>query len=113
MPSALWLEHERVELPVYAHEWIADQLFAAGLLTIDLAIAAADAGMEMKDATPYNVLVSKGRAVFCDVLTFVKRSASPLWPPYGQFQRNIACFSKDATVSSRRKCCPRCPGTDA
>jgi hypothetical protein len=89
MPSALWLEHERVELPVYAHEWIADQLFAAGLLTIDLAIAAADAGMEMKDATPYNVLVSKGRAVFCDVLTFVKRSASPLWPPYGQFQRNF------------------------
>lgn len=88
-PSALWLEHERFELPVYAHEWIADQLFAAGLLTIDLAIAAADAGMEMKDATPYNVLVTKGRAVFCDLLTFIKRSASPLWPPYGQFQRNF------------------------
>jgi 2-polyprenyl-3-methyl-5-hydroxy-6-metoxy-1,4-benzoquinol methylase len=86
---ALWLEHERVELAVYAHEWIADQLFAAGLLTIDLAIEAADGGLELKDATPYNVLMSKGRAVFCDVLTFVKRSASPLWPPYGQFQRNF------------------------
>ena len=88
-PGALWLEHERLELPAYPHEWIPDQLFAAGLLTIDLAIEAAASGLEMKDATPYNVLFSRGRAVFCDVLSFVDRAASELWLPYGQFQRTF------------------------
>jgi hypothetical protein len=87
--AALWLEHERIDLPAYPHEWIPDQLFAAGLLTIDLAIEAAGAGLEMKDATPYNVLFSRGRGVFCDVLSFVDRTAGELWLPYGQFQRTF------------------------
>lgn len=88
-PGALWLEHERIDCPAYPHEWIPEQLFAAGLLTIELAIEAAAAGFELKDATPYNVLFSRGKPVFCDVLSFVNRTASELWLPYAQFQRTF------------------------
>lgn len=88
-PGSLWLEHKRLDFPAYPHEWIPDQLYAAGQLTIRIALDAAATNLEVKDATPYNVLFDRGIPVFCDVLSFTPRRRSALWLPFAQFQRTF------------------------
>src|ERR1041385_511988 len=43
-------EHERVPFPSYPYEWPAEMLHTAGILTLDLALAALDEGFGIKDA---------------------------------------------------------------
>ena len=83
------LEHHCIPFPVYPHEWTPTMLYDAGLLTIDLAEDALSNGWNLKDATPWNVLYSDGRPVFCDVLSFEPRTVSGIWGPYAQFQRTF------------------------
>ena len=83
------LEHERIAFPVHAHEWTPGMLFDAGCLTLDLAEEALSEGWILKDATPWNVLFSKGRPIYCDLASFVPLPASALWMAYAQFQRTF------------------------
>ncbi len=83
------LEHHRIPFPVYPHEWPPSMLYDAGQLTIDLAEEALADGWILKDATPWNVLYSDGRPVFCDVLSFEPGNASGIWLAYAQFQRTF------------------------
>jgi SAM-dependent methyltransferase len=83
-------EHERVWFPSYPYEWPAEMLHAAGMLTIDLALAALEEGFGLKDATPYNVLFRGAQPVFVDVLSFERRNAlHPVWMAYAQFARTF------------------------
>jgi hypothetical protein len=57
----------------------------AALLTLDIAKAALDHGMVLKDATPYNIQFYKGKPIFIDTLSFEKYDESKPWVAYRQF----------------------------
>jgi len=85
----LWLEHEEVPFPCFAHEITALQLYDAGRLTLRLAIEAAEHGWILKDASAWNVLYSRGKPVFVDFLSFDAQAPSGTWIAYGQFVRHF------------------------
>ncbi|MCU1334821.1 MAG: Methyltransferase type 12 [Bryobacterales bacterium] len=89
-PEEALYEHERVPFPSYPYEWPAEMLHAAGVLTLDLALAALEDGYGLKDATPYNVLFRGPRPVFVDVLSFERRDpCDATWMAYAQFVRTF------------------------
>ncbi len=89
-PDEALYEHDRVTFPSYPYEWPAEMLQAAGLLTLDLALAALDEGFGLKDATPYNVLFRGPLPVLVDVLSFERRRpCDSTWMAYAQFVRTF------------------------
>jgi SAM-dependent methyltransferase len=83
-------EHERAPFANYAHEWSPEMLHAAGVLTIDLAVAGLADGIGLKDATPSNVMFWGAKPVFLDVLSFEDRDPhDPTWLPYAQLVRTF------------------------
>ncbi len=83
-------EHERVEFPSYPYEWPPEMLYAAGMLTLDMAQACLAEGYGLKDATPYNVLFRGSKPVFIDLLSFERRTPGDLvWKPHAQFCRTF------------------------
>ena len=88
--SDVILEHERVPVPSYPYEWPPEMLWAAGCLTLELAMASLADGYGLKDATPYNVLYRGSEPVFIDVPSFELRApGDPVWLAYGQFVRTF------------------------
>jgi len=85
----MWLEHVRVPFPVYPHEITALQLHDSALLTLAVALEAARNGWTLKDASAWNVLHSRGRAVFVDILSFEPSESTRMWRAYGQFVRHF------------------------
>ncbi len=84
------VEHSRVAFPTFPYEWPAEMLHAAGRLTLDLAEDFLDAGIGLKDATPYNVLFLGTRPVFVDLSSFELRDpGDPIWRAEGQFIRTF------------------------
>lgn len=84
------VEHDAVPFVSYPHEWPPEMLGEAGRLTLDLAKAAFAADVEMKDATPENVLFDGPRPVFVDALSFEKRNPrNPIWRAEAQFIRTV------------------------
>jgi hypothetical protein len=75
---------ERVSFISYPYEWCFSQLKDAALLTLRLQKTAIAHGMALKDATPYNVAFSNGRAVWIDTLSFEVLKPEP-WVAYAQF----------------------------
>ena len=53
--TAAVLRHERVPFVSYPYEWTFGMLRDAALLQLDIELAALDAGLSLKDATPYNL----------------------------------------------------------
>jgi hypothetical protein len=76
---------ERVNFISYPYEWCFSQFRDAALLTLRLQQAAMAHGMALKDATPYNVAFSNGRAVWIDTLSFEGAKLDAPWVAYGQF----------------------------
>ena len=84
------LEHERIWFPSYPYEWPAEMLYAAGELTLTLALRLLRDNLGLKDGTPYNVLFRGPRPVFVDVLSFERRDpGDSIWLPYAQFVRTF------------------------
>jgi SAM-dependent methyltransferase len=87
-PSALLLEHDRIEFPSFPFEWPPEMLYQAAALTLDLAQRLQADGIGLKDATPYNVLFRGPEPVFVDFLSFERRQPGDMsWLPYAQFIR--------------------------
>jgi SAM-dependent methyltransferase len=84
------VEHERIPFPSYPYEWPAEMLYAAGVLTLDLAKDLRRDGLGLKDATPLNILFRGTEPVFVDLLSFERRDPhDPTWLPYAQFVRTF------------------------
>jgi 2-polyprenyl-3-methyl-5-hydroxy-6-metoxy-1,4-benzoquinol methylase len=84
------LEHELLPFQAFPYEWAPEMLYAAGLLTLDLAESALAEGFGLKDASPYNVLFRAANPVFVDLLSFEQRAPTdPIWLPYAQFVRTF------------------------
>lgn len=110
-----WLEHQKLDFPIYAHEWIPDQLYDAANTTLDLAERAMEEGLELKDATPFNILFEQGKPVFCDLLSFDLRAGGKIWRPYAQFQRTFVLplyMAKKFGLPSHRTFLDRRDGLD-
>lgn len=69
----------------YVYEWSFDMLKDAALLTLKINLTAIEAGMILKDATPYNIQFLNGKPVFIDTLSFEKYDELQPWIAYRQF----------------------------
>jgi hypothetical protein len=78
------IESSHIPFVTYPHEWTDSQHLSAASLTLDVCEAAEGVGYELKDASAWNVLFDGMRPVFCDHLSFVKRS-SRRWRAFAQF----------------------------
>ena len=82
-----YFEHERIPFISHPCEWAPEMLSAAGELTLDLARELMPAGMQIKDATPANVLFRGPQPVFVDVPSIVAREpGNCLWIARHQFE---------------------------
>jgi hypothetical protein len=83
--AAAVLRHDRIPFVSYPYEWTFGMLRDAALLTLDLQLAALDAGLTLKDATPYNVQFRGADPVFVDVGSFERLREGEPWVGYRQF----------------------------
>ena len=79
------LEHERIPVITYPHEWSFAMLQDAALLTLRLVRGAIDENITTKDATAYNVQFVGARPVFIDVPSFEPYRDGETWWGYRQF----------------------------
>jgi ribosomal protein L11 methylase PrmA len=79
------LEHDRIPVITYPHEWSFTMLQDAALLTLRLVRAAIDENITTKDATAYNVQFVGASPVFIDVPSFEKYRQGEAWWGYRQF----------------------------
>ena len=82
-----YLEHPRLPFVGYPHEWSATMLAEAARLTLDLQCGLLPLGVELKDATAFNVLFQQGAPVFVDWGSFRTAPRQDVWYALGQFQR--------------------------
>jgi hypothetical protein len=84
-PQAGVLRHARLPFVSYPYEWTFGMLRDAALLQLDLLARAIDAGLMLKDATPYNVQWRGARPVFVDIGSFERLREGEPWAGYRQF----------------------------
>jgi SAM-dependent methyltransferase len=84
-PVAGVLEHDVVPFVSYPYEWTFGMLRDAALLQLELVRRAIEAGLMLKDATPYNVQFRGARPVFVDVGSFEPLREGEPWAGYRQF----------------------------
>jgi len=87
--SAGALEHPRLPFISYPYEWTFSMLKDAAILHLDLLKDALEAGLTLKDATPYNVQFIDGRPQFIDVGSFEAYRQGEPWIGYRQFTRQF------------------------
>lgn len=85
--SCAWriIQPEPVAFISYPYEWCFSQLQDAGLLTLEIQLAALEHGMSLKDASAYNIQFHQGRPVMIDTLSFEKYVEGRPWGAYRQF----------------------------
>jgi 2-polyprenyl-3-methyl-5-hydroxy-6-metoxy-1,4-benzoquinol methylase len=83
------LKPEKIDFISYPYEWSFSMLKDAALLTLQLAEKALAHGMILKDASPYNVQLHKGRMTFIDTLSFEQYKEGEPWIAYRQFCENF------------------------
>jgi len=84
-PQAGVLRHARIPLVSYPYEWTFGMLRDAALLQLDLTARAIDAGLMLKDASPYNVQWVGAQPVFVDIGSFERLREGEPWAGYRQF----------------------------
>ncbi len=73
----------------YPYEWSFSQLRDAASLTIELQKLAIEHGMNLRDASAYNVQFHRGRPVFIDTLSFEPYEEGRPWVAYQQFCKHF------------------------
>ncbi len=82
------MESPRLPFVSYPFEWCDAQLHGAGQLTLDISRQILSVGLELKDASSWNVIFQGNRPVFCDHLSF-QPIDKPQWWALGQFTRHF------------------------
>jgi SAM-dependent methyltransferase len=87
LPSAVdgVLEHDVVPFVSYPYEWTFGMLRDAALLQLELVRRSVEAGLMLKDSSPYNVQFMGARPVFVDVGSFEPLREGEPWAGYRQF----------------------------
>ncbi len=76
---------EPIPFVSYPYEWTFGQLKAAAMLTLRIQGEAMARGLELRDASAYNVQFLGGRPVFIDTLSFRRAAPGAPWIAYRQF----------------------------
>jgi SAM-dependent methyltransferase len=79
------LEHDVVPVVSYPYEWTFGMLRDAALLQLELVRRSIEAGLILKDSSPYNVQFRGARPVFVDVGSFERLREGEPWAGYRQF----------------------------
>jgi hypothetical protein len=79
------LEHDPIPFVSYPYEWTFGMLHDAALLQLRLLRRALEAGMILKDSSPYNVQWQGAKPVFIDVGSFEQLREGEPWAGYRQF----------------------------
>jgi hypothetical protein len=79
------IEPEFIEFISYPYEWSFSQLKDAALLTIKIQKIALNYGMQLKDASAYNIQFHNGKPIFIDTLSFEIYEQGKPWVAYRQF----------------------------
>jgi hypothetical protein len=79
------LEHEVVPFVSYPYEWPFEMLRDAALLQLELVRRSIEAGLMLKDASPYNIQFRGSSPVFVDVGSFEQLREGEPWVAYRQF----------------------------
>lgn len=82
------LEHERIPFVSYPYEWSFSMLRDAGVLHLELLLAALEDGVTMKDGYSFNLQFRGAEPVFIDVGSFEAVRPGP-WIGYRQFCQTI------------------------
>ncbi len=85
----LILQPKKIPFITYPYEWSFNQLKDASLLTLKIQKFAIKHGMQLKDASAYNVQYLDGLPIFIDTLSFEKYKSGEPWKAYGQFCRHF------------------------
>lgn len=80
----LVIESPAIPTITYPYEWTPSMLRDAGLLTLEIARRAWDAGFHIRDASAFNVVFRGGRPVMVDLGSF-RPGHTSYFLPYGQF----------------------------
>ena len=83
------LEHAPIPFISYPYEWSFAALKAAALLHLDLQLDALEHGIQLSDASAYNVQFIGARPVFIDVLSFRRYEPGEYWVGYRQFSEQF------------------------
>lgn len=81
------LVHDKIELWTYPYEWSFSMLKRAALFHLELNLAALERGLDLKDATPYNIQFVGQEPRFVDLGSFRPYRPGDPWIGYGQFCR--------------------------
>ena len=79
------LEHDVVPFVSYPYEWSFGMLRDAALLQLELVRRSIEAGMMLKDSSPYNVQFRGAEPVFVDIGSFEPLREGEPWAGYRQF----------------------------
>ncbi len=79
------LVSDKIDFISYPYEWSFSQLKDAALLTLKVQKIALEYGMNLKDASAYNLQFFKGKPIFIDLLSFEKYQDDTPWVAYQQF----------------------------
>lgn len=83
--SYLIIQPELIPFISYPYEWSFSQLKNAALTTLRIQKVALNHGMNLKDASAYNIQFMNGKAVLIDTLSFEKYQNGRPWVAYRQF----------------------------
>ena len=76
---------EQIPFIVYPYEWCFNQYKEAALLTLKIQKFSLENNVTLKDASAFNVVFHKGKAVFIDTLSFDIYQENSPWRAYRQF----------------------------
>lgn len=79
------IQPELIPFISYPYEWSFSQLKDAALATLEIQKIALEHGMQLKDASAYNVQFSSGKPIFIDTLSFEIYDEGKPWIAYKQF----------------------------
>lgn len=83
----LTLRHRRIKPISFCYEWPAPMLREAALLTLDISLRLVEAGLALKDASPWNIIFDGPRPFFVDFTSIAPEDPNLPWVAYDQFCR--------------------------
>lgn len=102
--SPFIIKPEFIPFISYPHEWSFSALKEAALTTLKIEKIALEYGMQLKDATAYNIQFYRGKPLLIDTLSFEKRKGALPWIAYKQFcQHFLAPLALHGYVDWRTK----------
>lgn len=81
--------HKKFIFPIFPNEFCAEQLYQAGMLTIEIALESIKNNIILKDASAWNIVFDDAKPIFIDTTSFEIYKKERVWFAHGQFCRHF------------------------